>query len=149
MAQLRRRKFELEILGAELYCILPMDRYRSATFKKKTAGPYTTLSDPAGRACSIYGVYRQLVVARGECVNAPATVIIDLDGVVRYRYVGKDEFDRPSAETIIREIKKIVPTPDGKRGPRGETGPRFFMRHLSTKPVPVDGSKVKQVPVGR
>ena len=26
---------------------------------------------------------------------------------------------------------------------------RFFMRHMATKPVPLSGSRVKQVPVGR
>ena len=108
MAQLRQRKIELDLLGAELFCILPMDRYRSATFKKKTAGPYTTLSDPAGRACSIYGVHRQLVVVRGEWVSSPAIFVIDLKGIITYRYVGKDEFDRPSAGTIIEEVEKAA-----------------------------------------
>ena len=104
MAQLRHRKPELGIMGAELFCILPMDRYRCSTFQSKTAGPYLTLSDPAGRACSIYGVHRQLVVAKGEWVSTPATFVINRKGIITYRYVGKDEFDRPSADTIIEEV---------------------------------------------
>ncbi len=108
MAQLRRRKFELDVMGAELYCILPMDLYRCGTFQKKTAGPYTTISDAAGRACSIYGVHQQRVVVNGEWVNAPATFIIDRKGVIRYRYVGKTEFDRPSADAVIEAVKKVL-----------------------------------------
>ena len=105
MAQLRRRKEEFDGLGAALYCILPMDRYRASTFKKRTAGPYVTLSDPAGRACAIYGVAKQLVV-HNEWVNSPSIFILDGKGVVRYAYVGKSWGDRPSADVILAEVRK-------------------------------------------
>lgn len=105
MAQLRQRKGDLDKLGAALYCVLPMDLYRAATFKKGSAGPYTTLSDPAGRACAVYGVAKQLVV-HNEWVNSPSVFVIDRKGVITYSYVGNSWGDRPSAETILEEAKK-------------------------------------------
>ena len=105
MAQLRKKKAAIEALGASLYCVVPMDGYRTATFKKGSAGPYVTLSDPAGRACAIYGVAKQLVV-HNEWVNSPSMFIVDLKGIIRYSYVGKSWGDRPSANTLLIEIKK-------------------------------------------
>ena len=107
MAQLRQRKAELDGLGAALYCILPMDLYRAATFKKGSAGPYTTLSDAAGRACAIYGVAKQLVV-HNEWVNSPAVFVVDRKGVVTYAYAGNFWGDRPSADVILEEVKKAA-----------------------------------------
>ncbi len=105
MAQLRQRKADLEALGASLYCVVPMDGYRTATFKKGSAGPYTTLSDPAGRACVIYGVAKQLVV-HNEWVNSPSVFIVDRKGIIRYSHVGKSWGNRPLANTLLAEVKK-------------------------------------------
>jgi peroxiredoxin len=105
MAQLRQRKADLDALGASLYCVLPMDLHRAATFKKGSAGPYTTLSDAAGRTCAVYGVSKQLVV-HNEWVNSPAVFVIDRKGVITYRYVGSSWDDRPTAETILEEARK-------------------------------------------
>jgi alkyl hydroperoxide reductase subunit AhpC len=37
-----------------------------------------------------------------------ATFIIDGDGVIRYRYVGANKKDRPTAETILSEIRALA-----------------------------------------
>jgi peroxiredoxin len=107
MTQLRQRKDEIEKLGATLFCVLPMDLYRTRTFQEKTAGPYTTICDPAGRASAIYGVAKQLVV-HDEWVNSPSVFVIDKKGVIAYAYVGNSWGDRPSAEAIVEEVKKAA-----------------------------------------
>ncbi len=38
---------------------------------------------------------------------AIATVIIDKDGMIRYKYVGTSTTDRPSFSTIIKNLKEI------------------------------------------
>lgn len=107
MAQLRQRKADLEALGASLYCVLPMDLYRASTFKKGSAGPYMTLSDPAGRACAIYGAAKQLVV-HNEWVNSPSVFVIDRKGIITYSHLGNSWGDRPSADAILEEVKKAA-----------------------------------------
>ena len=105
MAQLRQKKAELDRLGAVLYCVLPMDLYRCRTYQKGSAGPYTTLSDPAGRASAIYGAAKQLIV-HSEWVNSPSVFIINRKGVITYAKIGNSWGDRPSAATIIEKAKE-------------------------------------------
>lgn len=107
MTQLRQRKSELDHLGAILMCVLPMDLYRTRSFKERSAGPYLTLSDPAGRACAMYGVAKQLVV-HNEWVNSPAVFVIDRKGMITYAYVGNSWGDRPPADAILEQVRKAV-----------------------------------------
>ncbi len=107
MAQLRQRKAELDGAGAVVVDVLPMDLVRAATFKRTRAGPFATLSDPAGRACATYGVARQLVV-HNEWVNSPSVFVIDRKGVITYAHVGSSFGDRPSAEKVVEEVKKAA-----------------------------------------
>ncbi|HEY3324282.1 MAG TPA: redoxin domain-containing protein [Planctomycetota bacterium] len=37
----------------------------------------------------------------------PATFVLDKDGVVRFEYIGRTLSDRPNAETVLQEVKKI------------------------------------------
>ena len=83
MTQLRQRKADLDRTGAVLYCILPMDLVRCRSYQKKSAGPYATLSDPAGKASAIYGAAKQLIV-HNEWVNAPSVFVLDKKGRIRY-----------------------------------------------------------------
>jgi peroxiredoxin len=84
-----------------------MDLYRTRAFKEKTAGPYVTLCDAAGRASAIYGVGKQLVV-HDEWVNSPSVFVIDRKGVISYAAVGSSWGDRPTAEAILEEIRKAA-----------------------------------------
>lgn len=107
MAQLRQKKAELDRLGAVVYDVIPMDLVRAATFKKTRANGFTTLSDPAGRACSIYGVAKQLIV-HNEWVNSPSVFVIDRRGIVTFAHAGKSFSDRPSADAVLEEVKKAA-----------------------------------------
>jgi peroxiredoxin len=103
MAQLRQRRAELDRWGAVVYDVLPMDLIRSSNFQKTRANGFTTLSDPAGRACAIYGVAKQLFVHH-EWVNSPSVFVIDRRGVVTFAHVGTSFSDRPSADVVLREV---------------------------------------------
>ena len=73
-AQLRRKKDEVERMGADVYVVLAMDLYRTKVFKEENLvlstfqNPFskepslvfgTALSDPAGYASALYGVSRK------------------------------------------------------------------------------------------
>ena len=107
MAQLRRKKADFDRAGAELICILPMDLVRCRSYQKKSAGPFTTLSDPAGRASAIYGAARQLIV-HNEWVNAPSVFVINSKGMITYAHHGNSWGDRPSADAIVAEANKAA-----------------------------------------
>jgi len=98
-AQLRRKKEEVEKLGAEAYVVLAMDLYRTKVFKEENLllstfkGPFskekslvfaTALSDPAGRASALYGVSRKCVRWGSWVENHPCWFVIDRKGILTY-----------------------------------------------------------------
>jgi peroxiredoxin len=104
---LRPRKAEFDAIGAELICVLPMDRSRGDDFAKTRSGPYRVVCDLAGRASAMYGVSEQIIV-HNEWVNSPSIFIIDRKGTVSYAHVGSSWNDRPEAEAIVSEAKKAA-----------------------------------------
>lgn len=47
-----------------------------------------------------YGVFHQHE-PKGRPIARPAAFVIDGEGVIRYRYVGDDPRDRPSADELL------------------------------------------------
>ena len=43
----------------------------------------------------------------GDGLAAPATFVIDADGVVRWSYIGRRNSDRPKAATVISELQRL------------------------------------------
>jgi peroxiredoxin len=64
---------------------------------------YPVLSDVEHKAVDAYGVYDLL----GDSFAAPAVFVIDLDGVVRWVYVGESSGDRPSNEMILDHVEAL------------------------------------------
>lgn len=50
-----------------------------------------------------YGVYN----LRGDSLAAPATFIIDTDGIVRWSHVSRRTSDRPKTSEIIKQLEKL------------------------------------------
>ena len=50
-----------------------------------------------------YGVYNLL----GDNLAAPATFVIDTDGLVRWSYIGRRNSDRPKAAKVVRELQRL------------------------------------------
>jgi len=74
-------------------------RYRDAVW-------WPHLLDRAGAVGATFGTDPLAFAVHGEYVNRPTTVVLDPDGVVRWRYVGSFWGDRPS----IRETLEMVRT---------------------------------------
>lgn len=104
MAQLRQRERDIAALGAQVVCILGLDEVRTSYFARNKPGAPTCLSDPSKRVGALYGVARQLFVHE-EWVNAPAAYVI-VDGVVKWKHVGRAFDDRPTMDTILDRVKE-------------------------------------------
>jgi hypothetical protein len=98
LAQLRRRKAELDGVPAVVTSIVAHDLYRSSTLRKNGGDAFAMLPDPARRLFGIYGI------------KYHGVFIIDLKGVIRWSLVadGNPEGQRPDADAIIAEVKKLA-----------------------------------------
>src|SRR5262245_26202478 len=125
-AQLRRKKEEVEKLGAEAYVVLAMDSYRAKVFKEENLllsrfeGPFTkekslvfatALSDPAGRASAIYGVSRKCVRWGSWVENQPCWFVIDRKGALAY--AAQPTFATPTSyvqdiDAMLEALKKAA-----------------------------------------
>ena len=66
--------------------------------------PYPLLSDPDHRIVDQYGVYNLL----GDSLATPSVFIIDMEGVIRWAYVGESSADRPSNEMILEQLGDLA-----------------------------------------
>jgi peroxiredoxin len=66
---------------------------------------YPVLSDRDHRVVDQYGVYNLL----GDELATPSVFLIDLEGIIRWEYVGQDTRDRPSNEMILEQLGKLPP----------------------------------------
>lgn len=64
--------------------------------------PYPLLSDRAGDVIRAYGV----MVAEGD-MAVPATFVVH-GGRVTWRHVGEDKADRPGADAVVDEVRRLT-----------------------------------------
>ena len=65
--------------------------------------PFHVLYDPSREVPMSYMVYNLL----NDRLATPSTFIVDRDGVIRWKYVGRSIGDRPSTSTILRELTEL------------------------------------------
>jgi len=109
VTQLRQRQEEIDAAGAGVYCVVPGDDSRAAFFKERSAGPYRTLADPAGRAGAIYGVTKLHVGS--DWASARSLFVIDRKGIVRYaveHYAAGGPPRGLPLEAVLREVRKAA-----------------------------------------
>jgi peroxiredoxin len=93
---------ELAGRGFKLYAISVDDPPTSTELKKRLSLGFTLLSDKGGMSITQWGVYtREHELAR------PAVFIITPGGGIAYRFVSDNPIDRPSPETILKEISRL------------------------------------------
>jgi peroxiredoxin len=64
---------------------------------------YPVLSDTDHTVVDLYGVYNLL----GDGVATPSVFVIDLQGIIRWEYVGQSPTDRPDSETILEQLRAL------------------------------------------
>ncbi|MBI3837336.1 MAG: redoxin domain-containing protein [Planctomycetia bacterium] len=108
---MRGRLADLKQLGAQLISVDPHEVYSAQHFLKEVGVAtedlhYPLLLDPACVVSATYGVAFQMRI-HTELSNRPATFVIDADGVIRYARRGQSFSDRPGADQIIEELKRL------------------------------------------
>ena len=61
---------------------------------------YTTKSQSIPQSYNVYNLHN-------DGVAAPAVFIVDKDGKIAFKYIGKDIGDRPDSEIVLAELKKL------------------------------------------
>ncbi len=65
---------------------------------------FRLLPDPAKKIIRAYGVYNP-----NTRLAHPTTLILDREGVVRWVFSGETYIDRPDADVVLKELRKIGP----------------------------------------
>ena len=65
--------------------------------------PFPVLYDPSGTVPRSYEVFELLE----RNLAAPATFVVDRDGVIRWRYIASDIGDRPPASMVLRQLSEL------------------------------------------
>ena len=68
--------------------------------------PFPILYDPSTEAPQSYMVFNLL----GDGLATPSTFILDKEGVITWKYVGRRIGDRPSVSTILAQLSGLDPT---------------------------------------
>ena len=67
---------------------------------------YTFLSDAGAAVINRYGLFNQ-DDPRGRAIPHPTTYVIDMDGVVRWKFTEVDYRVRPTNEDILAELREL------------------------------------------
>jgi peroxiredoxin len=95
---------QFEQLNAEILAISVEEPALGQRVAELLSLPYPVLSDPDHRVVDQYAVYNLL----GDSLATPSVFIIDMDGVIRWAYVGQSSADRPSNETILGQLGELA-----------------------------------------
>ena len=79
---------------------------RNISKKDKAAPGFVMLSDPDHAVIDRYGLFNE-DSSKKRPFPHPATYVIDMEGVVRYRFVEVDYKVRPTNEDILEVLKGL------------------------------------------
>ncbi len=110
MAQLEPHQQELEAADASLVYIAAEKRggiWKPEKHFAEHPSAFPFLLDEDRRVTKNYGLYHRL---GKDAINIahPGTLVVDRSGVIRFIYVGKDQKDRASWESVIKAVKEAA-----------------------------------------
>ncbi len=94
------KQADIQVLTIECH-----DRYRCGVMAKGQDLWWPHLVDNAGAVGAVYGVDPMEFVVHDEWINRPSTIIVDIEGVVKFAYYGTYWGDRPTIEQTLAMIK--------------------------------------------
>ena len=77
------------------------DLSKAKLFAARLGLPFPVLYDPPAEVVRAYDVFNLL----GDGLATPSTFIIDRDGVIRWKFVGRDINDRASVMQILKQLR--------------------------------------------
>lgn len=106
MKRFTRDYSRFQAVDAEIVAISVDGVDTTNKFVEKIGMPFPVLSDPQHQTIELYGVLGKKELRSRE-IAKPAIFIIDKQGVIRYRHIGKAMFHRPRNATLLRALREI------------------------------------------
>lgn len=105
MRQLRFDHAEFAAMGVTLLGVAVEKQQRLARWLEENPHPFPVLADEAREQARAWGVYQPFGID-GYRIARPATFFITPDQVIRYIYVGDNQFDRPGSEQLKAAVRE-------------------------------------------
>ncbi len=102
---MRDRIGEFEERGAQVIAIAPDTLERAHSYFQRNDIPFLCLADPDRVVFRQYDV-KSAMISVGQ---RPGVFIIDSDGVVRYAYLGFQQWEIPSVDDTLAELDRLNP----------------------------------------
>lgn len=103
-AQLAKVYNEFIEAGVEIWAISPQDRERNQAFQDKRKIQYPILEDNNQDIIRTWGLINELDESAQYDIPYPTTYIIDRNGRVHWRRLGRNAEDRPTPTEILNEL---------------------------------------------
>lgn len=103
LGELQRNIKEIHGLDAEVIAVASRGKIDVEKTKSVLNPSYILVPGPLPALMKQYGTYND-----PKDVALPATMIIDKAGVLRWRYIGRADNDRPNPATIVSELRKLT-----------------------------------------
>ncbi len=97
---MRDRIEEFEKRGVQILAIAPDSPEHAQSYFQRNEIPFPALADPDRQVYRQYDV-ESAMVSLGQ---RPGLFIVDGEGVVRYAYLGWQQWEIPSVEETLREL---------------------------------------------
>jgi methyl-accepting chemotaxis protein len=112
MAQFEPLKEQFTTAGIRVVFIAAEKRigmFKPEKFFLKHPSSFPFLLDEDRSVTKAWGVYQRLR-ADGVNIARPASFVVDNTGIVRWIYVGSNQFDRPPLEVVLEKGKLAMAT---------------------------------------
>ena len=97
---MRDRIEEFEKRGVQILAIAPDSLEQAQSYFERNEIPFPCLADPEREVYRQYDV-KSALVSMGQ---RPGLFIVDGEGVVRYAYLGWQQWEIPSVEETLRQL---------------------------------------------
>lgn len=101
---MRERYGEFQERGAEVLAVAPDTLENARTYFQAHDIPFPCLPDPDRRVFRMYDV-KSAMVSLGQ---RPGLFVIDKEGVVRYAYLGWQQWEIPTVEETLAQIDALT-----------------------------------------
>lgn len=103
-AQLAKAHNQFVEAGVEIWAISPQAQERNEAFRLKREIQYPILADENQHVIRTWGLINELDEAAQYDIPYPTTYIIDRNGRVHWRRLGRNPEDRPTPEEILSHL---------------------------------------------
>ena len=100
---MRDRIAEFEERGAQVIALAPDTVENARSYFQRNEIPFPSLADPDRKVFRQYDV-KSALVSLGQ---RPGLFVIDKEGIVRYAYLGWQQFEIPSVDETLKQLDAL------------------------------------------